>query len=96
MENAIAWIQEARKQEAGQGDVSLEEKERELTLEYFDNSINQWHQTHLADPSNQEVKNSWEQAIDQKKLYEKSQLESLVQRYPNDYGYRYELRRESF
>ena len=91
LENAIAWIQEARKQEAGQGDVSLEEKERELTLEYFDNSINQWHQTHLADPSNQEVKNSWEQAIDQKKLYEKSQLESLVQRYPNDYGYRYEL-----
>ena len=91
LENAIAWIQEARKQEAGQGDVSLEEKERELTLEYFDNSINQWHQTYLADPSNQEVKNSWEQAIDQKKLYEKSQLESLVQRYPNDYGYRYEL-----
>ena len=91
LENAIAWTQEARKQEAGQGDVSLEEKERELTLEYFDNSINQWHQTHLADPSNQEVKNSWEQAIDQKKLYEKSQLESLVQRYPNDYGYRYEL-----
>jgi tetratricopeptide (TPR) repeat protein len=91
LENAIAWIQEARKQEAGQGDVSLEEKERELTIEYFDNSISQWHQTHLADPSNLEVKNSWEQAITQKKLYEKSQLESLVQRYPNDYGYRYEL-----
>jgi tetratricopeptide (TPR) repeat protein len=91
LENAIAWVQEARKQEAGQGDVSLEEKERELTIEYFDNSINQWHQTHLADPSNHEVKNSWEQAIAQKKLYEKSQLESLVQRYPNDYGYRYEL-----
>ena len=91
LENAIAWIQEARKQEAGQGDVSLEEKERELTIEYFDNSISQWHQTHLTDPTNLEVKNSWEQAITQKKLYEKSQLESLVQRYPNDYGYRYEL-----
>jgi tetratricopeptide (TPR) repeat protein len=91
LENAIAWIQEARKQEAGQGDVSLEEKERELTIEYFDNSISQWHQTLLTDPSNLEVKNSWEQAITQKKLYEKSQLESLVQRYPNDYGYRYEL-----
>ena len=96
MENAIAWIQEARKQEAGQGDVSLEEKERELTLEYFDNSINQWYQAHLAEPANQEAKQSWEQAISQKKLYEKNQLESLVQRYPNDYGYRYELRSESF
>ena len=91
LENAIAWIQEARKQEAGQGDVSLEEKERELTLEYFDNSINQWYQAHLAEPTNQEAKQSWEQAISQKKLYEKNQLESLVQRYPNDYGYRYEL-----
>ena len=29
LENSIAWIQEARKQEAGQGDVSLEEKERD-------------------------------------------------------------------
>ena len=42
LENSIAWIQEARKQEAGQGDVSLEEKERQLTLEYFDNSIEEW------------------------------------------------------
>ena len=50
LENAIAWIQEARKQEAGQGDVSLEEKERELTLEYFDNSINQWHQSSSSRP----------------------------------------------
>jgi hypothetical protein len=42
LENSIAWIQEARKQPAGQGDVSLEEKERLLTIEYFDNSIQEW------------------------------------------------------
>ena len=42
LENAIAWIQEARKQDAGKADVSLEEKERSLTLEYFDNVIDQW------------------------------------------------------
>jgi Flp pilus assembly protein TadD len=40
---------------------------------------------------NQETKNAWENALSQKKVYERSQLESLVQRYPNDYGYRYEL-----
>jgi Flp pilus assembly protein TadD len=91
LENAIAWIQEARKQEAGKGDVSLEEKERELTIEYFDNSINQWHQAHLANPNDQETKKSWQQAISQKKSYERNQLESLVQRYPNDYGYRFDL-----
>ena len=32
---AIAWIQEARKQEAVQGDVSLEEKGREVNLRIF-------------------------------------------------------------
>ena len=91
LENSIAWIQEARKQETGQGDVSLEEKERQLTLEYFDHSIVEWENAHIANPSDEETKKSWENAIAQRKLYEKGQLESLVQRYPNDYGYRYEL-----
>jgi tetratricopeptide (TPR) repeat protein len=91
LENSIAWIQEARKQEAGQGDVSLEEKERQLTLEYFDNSIEEWEKLIIAKPEDEETINSRDNAIAQKKLYEKNQLESLVQRYPNDYGYRYEL-----
>lgn len=91
LENSIAWIQEARKQETGQGDVSLEEKERQLTLEYFDHSIEEWEKAHLSNSSDEELKKSLENAISQKKIYEKGQLESLVQRYPNDYGYRYEL-----
>ena len=91
LENSIAWIQEARKQEAGQGDVSLEEKERQLTLEYFDNSIEEWEKLIIPKPEDEETINSRDNAIAQKKLYEKNQLESLVQRYPNDYGYRYEL-----
>ena len=37
--NAIAWIQQARPKDSGKGDVSLEEKERTLTLEYYDNLI---------------------------------------------------------
>ena len=91
LENSIAWIQEARKQEAGQGDVSLEEKERQLTLEYFDNSIEEWEKLIITKPEDEETINSRDNAIAQKKLYEKNQLESLFQRYPNDYGYRYEL-----
>ena len=71
--------------------MSLEEKERLLTLEYFDNSINEWESAHNSNPNDLETKKSLENAISQKKLYEKSQLESLVQRYPNDYKYRYEL-----
>ena len=91
LENAIAWIQEARKQEAGKADVSLEEKERILTLEYFDDQIDQWEKKSHESPNDQATKTSWEEAISNRKLYQKSQLESLVQRYPNDFGYRYEL-----
>jgi len=91
LQNAIAWIQEARKQEGGQGDISLEEKERQLTLEYFDQSIVAWEKAcsdHSDDPS---ALASLEEAKNHKQVYQKTQLESLVQRYPNDYGNRYEL-----
>lgn len=89
--NAIAWIQEARKHEAGKADVSLEEKERNLTIEYYDDVIDQWEKQYHQNPNDSSVKSSWEEAINNRKHYQKSQLESLVQRYPNDFGYRYEL-----
>ena len=91
LENAIAWIQEARKQDAGKADVSLEEKERSLTLEYFDHVIDQWDKQFQQNPNDQSVQSSLEEAINNRKIYQKTQLESLVQRYPNDFGYRYEL-----
>lgn len=91
IENAIAWIQEARNQETGKGDVSLEEKERILTLEYYDNSIEQWEKASGENPGNQEWLQSLVEAKNNKKQYQLGQLESLVQRYPNDYSYRYEL-----
>ena len=69
----------------------MEDKERQLTLEYFDQSIQDWEKAHLSDPSNIETKNTLENAISQKKQYQTGQLQSLVQRYPNDYGYRFEL-----
>ena len=91
LENAIAWIQEARKQDAGKADVSLEEKERSLTLEYFDDVIDQWDKQFQQNPNDKSVQSSLEEAINNRKIYQKTQLDSLVQRYPNDFGYRYEL-----
>ena len=91
LENAIAWIQEARKQESGKADVSLEEKERNLTLEYYDDVIDQWEKQYHQNPNDEATKSSWEEALNNRKVYQKTQLESLVQRYPNDFGYRFEL-----
>ena len=93
IENAIAWIQEARKLETGQTDASLEEKERALTLEYYDDSIDRWEAAVAAEPDNAENKTGLEQTIAAKTEYHRGQVESLVERYPNDYGYRYELGR---
>jgi tetratricopeptide (TPR) repeat protein len=91
LENAIAWIQEARKQESGKADVSLEEKERNLTLEYYDDVIDQWEKQYHLNPNDEATKSSWEEALNNRKVFQKTQLESLVQRYPNDFGYRFEL-----
>ena len=91
LQNAIAWIQQARKLEAGKGDVSLEEKERQLTLEYYDGVIEQWEKALATDPENTASQKGYSDAVQAKKNFQLNQLQSLVQRYPNEYGYRYEL-----
>jgi tetratricopeptide (TPR) repeat protein len=91
LQNAIAWIQQARLQDAGKGDVSLEEKERLLTLEYYDSIIEQWEKASSADPQNPQNQEGLANAIQSRKKFQKNQLESLVHRYPNEYGYRFEL-----
>lgn len=95
-ENAIAWIQEARKLEAGQGDVALEERERDLTLEYYDDTIDQWQAALAAEPENAEHKTGLEQSIAARRHYHREQVESLVERYPNDYGHRHDYGRILF
>ena len=91
LQNSITWIQHARSREGGHGDVSLEEKERKLTLEYYDSLIEQWEKARNSDPQNESLKEGFEKAVSAKQAYRKTQLDSLVKRYPNDYGYRYEL-----
>jgi tetratricopeptide (TPR) repeat protein len=91
LQNAIAWIQQARRLEAGKGDISLEEKERQLTLEYYDGIIEQWEKALSTDPQNPDTQKGYTDAVAAKKNFQRNQLQSLVQRYPNEYGYRYEL-----
>ena len=59
-------------------------KERNLTLEYYDEVIDQWETQYHQNPNDAAIQSSWEEAINNRKLYQKNQLESLVQRYPND------------
>jgi len=90
-QNAIAWINQARQLDAGKGDVSLEEKERSLTLEYYDDIIEKWEKASANDPQNKETSKGLKDAILARKAYQRAQLESLVKRYPNELGYRFDL-----
>ena len=53
----LLGFREARKQ-AGQSDVSLEEKERQLTLEYFDSAIDQWEKSFQENPNDESIRKS--------------------------------------
>lgn len=80
-----------KKTGSGKGDVSLEEKERQLTLEYYDGVIEQWEKALATDSKNAASQKGYSDAVQAKKNFQLNQLQSLVQRYPNEYGYRYEL-----
>jgi len=69
LQNAIAWIQQARKLEAGKGDVSLEEKERQLTLEYYDGVIEQWEKALATDPENTASQKGYSEVVQAKKEF---------------------------
>ena len=68
-QNAIAWIKQARQLDAGKGDVSLEEKEHSLTLEYYDNIIEQWENADATTPNDE---------VNQKGLKMQFKLERLT------------------
>ena len=89
LQNAIAWIQQARKLEAGKGDISLRKK-NVLTLEYYIGIIEQWEKALAEDSNNHDSKKDMPMQFLPRTVSETT-TESLVQRYPNEYGYRFEL-----
>ena len=91
IETSIAWIQKARELPQGQSDVALEEREHSLIMEYFDLGVETRQEELDADKENPELQRALEEAMQQRLAYRREQLTSLVERYPNDYGYRYQL-----
>lgn len=90
IETAIAWIQKAREQPNGKADVALEQREHGLILEYFDQGVEQCQGNLAAEPKNPQFQEELQEAVDQRHAYRSEQLSSLVERYPNDYVYRYQ------
>jgi tetratricopeptide (TPR) repeat protein len=90
LEKAIEWVQKARKLESGKSDVALERYEAQLYREAFAHSIESFEEALATDPDNAEYKEQLAQIQKEQHDFLIAHAASMVQRYPNDYAYRYE------
>ena len=89
-DNALIWVGKARDLEAGRTDVALEKFENQLKIESKEALISDKQAALLEDPESATLKAELEAA--QAELFETrfGLAASLVERYPNEYGYRFE------
>jgi tetratricopeptide (TPR) repeat protein len=88
---ALEWIQKARQLDQGKTDVTLERIENVLQVEVMRQEIEQRREEAEADPENQEKQAALEKALKEEREYRLKQARSMVERYPNELAYRYEL-----
>jgi tetratricopeptide (TPR) repeat protein len=90
-DKALEWLGKARKLEAGKADVNLERLEGSILREKMMKAIEDKEAELEADPENAEVQAALGSLRDEERQFRLVQTEDLVQRYPNEFSYRYEL-----
>ena len=90
-DNALEWIAKARALEAGSADVNLERIEAALEREKMAQAIAEKVAELEANPESLELQQELEALQQQERSARLAQAEALVQRYPNEYSYRFEL-----
>jgi len=90
-DNALEWVGKARKLDAGKADVNLERLVAALTREKMEKAIVDQEAVVAADPANLAAQTELEKLRAEERHFRLEQAESLVQRYPNEFAYRYEL-----
>lgn len=83
LDNAIAWLQRGRLTPLGKADVALERQEQELCIRRLE-------------AQSKAARDAGDTALADRLAQEEADLRlasatTMVERYPNDYGYRYEL-----
>ena len=90
--NAAIWaIQQARKTTNGKTDATLEKLEHSLTTENYESCIRAAEKAVAENPGNKEFADYLEQLRAAEKNYKLQAIKTLVEKYPNDYNYRYDL-----
>lgn len=90
-DNALEWIAKARQLEAGSADVNLERLEGTLKREKMSAAIQAKEEALEANPENADLQAALEALRHEERAFRRTQAEDLVQRYPNEFSYRYEL-----
>lgn len=91
LDNAVLAIQRARETTNGKVDATLEKQEHELTRENYERRIKEAEEVIAEDPSNEEYKAYLAELRKSFEEYTLQAIQTLVEKYPNDYNYRYEL-----
>ncbi|HBR93027.1 MAG TPA: hypothetical protein DEA90_02565 [Opitutae bacterium] len=90
-DSALEWVAKARELEAGRADVTLERLVGTLKGEKMQKAIAAVEARLEADVENEAAKAELEKLKAEERAFRREQCEDLVQRYPNEYSYRYEL-----
>lgn len=90
-DNAMEWVGKARKLEAGRADVNLERLLGTLKREKMQKEITEVEERLETNPDDADAQAELDKLRTEERAFRLEQCEDLVQRYPNEYSYRYEL-----
>ena len=88
---ALEWIRKAREIPAGRADNSLERLEQTLEREVLSSEITSLREQLETHPEDADAQAKLTEAEGRFQVTRRKQAEQLVERYPNDGSYRYEL-----
>ncbi|MFT4901761.1 MAG: tetratricopeptide (TPR) repeat protein [Lentimonas sp.] len=91
LDHALLWLQNARQLDSGRADVNLERLEATLKREIMAQSIATKETELEADPANASLLAELQGLRIEERRVHLAQAEDMVQRYPNEFSYRYEL-----
>lgn len=90
-DSALEWVGKARQLEAGRADVNLERLVGTLQREKMQKAIAEVEARLENKPEDAAAQAELEKLRSEERSFRLQQCEDLVQRYPNEYSYRYEL-----
>ena len=91
LDSSIAWLQRGRMTTLGKADTSLERQESDLIIRRYERNSKQLREAITANPADAASKDALAKNETELTDFRLKTSISLVERYPNDFGYRYEL-----